>query len=154
MHLCLKIKPKCMTVDGFSQSEHKRQLLAEYDKINKALERLDGGYDNIQTLVVQMHKDLPSTIRRELKLDKVDEIIRRMHTAYTQFEFYQDNKDGVEQQTLEDFSKSVVSHGHGSVRSDLNLLHSLVVPNFTADGNISILGSSIVALMAHGIKVC
>ena len=128
-----------MTVDGFSQSEHKRQLLAEYDKINKALERLDGGYDNIQTLVVQMHKDLPFTIRRELKLDKVDEIIRRMHTAYTQFEFYQDNKDGVEQQTLEDFSKSVVSHGHGSVRSDLNLLHSLVVPNFTADGNISIL---------------
>ena len=45
------------------------------------------------------------------------------------------------------------SHAKGSIKSDLNQLHSLVVPGPSKNGQISVLGSSVVALMASGIKV-
>ena len=73
------------------------------------------------------------------------------------FEYYQKNKDSLERHTLEDFSLSVTSHRPGSVKSDMALLHSLVVPDFgsqgESSGKISILGNSVVSLMANGIKV-
>ena len=74
-----------------------------------------------------------------------------------QFEYYQKNKDSLERHTLEDFSLSATSHRPGSVKSDMALLHSLVVPDFgrqgESSGKISILGNSVVSLMANGIKV-
>ena len=73
------------------------------------------------------------------------------------FEYYQKNKDSLERHTLEDFSLSATSHRPGSVKSDMALLHSLVVPDFgsqgESSGKISILGNSVVSLMANGIKV-
>ena len=39
--------------------------------------------------------------RRELKLDRVDAVIRSIRNSYNIFEFYQENRDGVERHTLE-----------------------------------------------------
>lgn len=39
--------------------------------------------------------------RRELKLDRVDAVIRSIRNSYNIFEFYQENRDEVERHTLE-----------------------------------------------------
>ena len=127
-----------------------KKLLQEYAVVNGALDRLDIGLQSIDAAIGQMNHDMPTAIRRELKLDRVQDIIRRVQNSYETFSFYQSNKDSIEQQTLQDFAQSTVSHLRGSLKSDLNELHSLVVPN---KAQISILGSSVVSLMADGIKV-
>ena len=39
--------------------------------------------------------------RRELKLDRVDAVIRSIRNSYSIFAFYQENRDEVERHTLE-----------------------------------------------------
>ncbi len=42
--------------------------------------------------------------RRELKLDRVDKIIRSVSSSYRTFEYYQEHREKVEKHTLEDFA--------------------------------------------------
>ena len=57
----------------------------------------------------------------------------------------------VEQQTLEDFARSVVSHDGDSVKTNLQKLHYLIVPDPKGGGIIENRG--IMAIMASGIMV-
>ena len=86
--------------------------------------------------------------RRELKLDRVDSIIRSITSSYRTFENYQEHKDKIESHTLEDFATSATSHGDGSIRSDLEELHSLVAPKGGVIGT-----KGIFELLAHGVQV-
>ena len=42
--------------------------------------------------------------RRELKLDRVDQILRSVSSSYRTFEYYQQHREDVERHTLEDFA--------------------------------------------------
>ena len=86
--------------------ETSKKLLEEYQVLNRALDRLDAGHQSVQAAVSQMHRDLPLTIRRELKLDHVDEIIRSIYSSYDTFKLYQENKNSIEEHTLQDFALS------------------------------------------------
>ncbi len=61
------------------------------------------------------------------------------------------NKDKVENHTLEDFAHSVISHDGDSVKSNLQKLHYLIVPDPKGGGIIEQKG--IMALLATGIMV-
>ncbi len=84
--------------------------------------------------------------RRELKLDRVDAVIRSIANSYKAFEYYQEHRDEVERHTLEDFSESATSHDKGSIRSDIEELHALVVPEGGVLGTAGIFG-----LLAQGM---
>ena len=85
-----------------------------------------------------------------MKLDRVDAVVRSIWNSYTTFTYYQEHKEMVERHTLEDFSHSVVSHEEGSVRSNLQELHSLVVP----DQGGGILGNKgVVTMLANSLAV-
>ena len=57
----------------------------------------------------------------------------------------------VEQHTLEDFARSVISHDGDSVKTNLQKLHFLIVPDPKGGGIIESKG--IMALLASGIMV-
>lgn len=86
--------------------------------------------------------------RRELKLDRVDSIVRAIASNYKTFEFYQELADQIDRHTLQDFATSVTSHGFGSIRFNLNELHSLVAPKDGILGNVGIF-----ELLSNGVEV-
>ena len=105
-----------------------KELLTEYRKISAKMDSVEASIASVQSSVYTLHKSLPETIRYELRFDRLEQNINSIWSMYQMFEFYQENRDSVEKATLEDFSKSVTSHMDGSVTSQLNSLHSLVVP--------------------------
>ena len=87
--------------------------------------------------------------RRELRLDRVDAVIRSVSSAYRTFEYYQEHKEEIERHTLTDFAESATSHGDGSIRTGLEEMHALVVP---ADGVLGG-GRGVFEMLSEGLKV-
>jgi hypothetical protein len=56
----------------------------------------------------------------------------------------------VERATLEDFAKSVTTHQGGSIKSRLDELHALVVPE---EGGGILGNKGVINMFANGIKV-
>ena len=79
----------------------------------------------------------------------MDAVIRSINNDYRAFEYYQEHNTEIERHTLEDFAQSSTSHGDGSIRSNLEELHSLIVPEGGVLGDKGILH-----LLANGIQVC
>ena len=105
-----------------------KELLTEYRVISAKMDTLEAGMASVQSSVYTLHRNLPETIKYELRFDRLEQIINSIWSMYQMFEFYQENRDTVERLTLEDFASSVTSHSDGSVMSQLSSLHSLVVP--------------------------
>lgn len=126
-----------------------RRLLAEYRVISDALDRLGHGYETVEASIHAMQLEFSTTIRRELRLDRVDALIRSIWASYNSFEYYQENKNKIEKHTLNDFATNVISHSDGSIRDNLEELHALVVP----EQGGGILGNKgVITLFANGIK--
>lgn len=80
----------------------------------------------------------------------MDKEIRYIWNMYDIFQSYQENKDQLEEKTLLDFAKTVISHQGDSVKSRLDNLHALVVP----EQGGGILGNKgVIAMFAKGIQV-
>ena len=105
-----------------------KELLTQYRKISARMDTVEASIASVQSSVYTLHRSLPETIRYELRFDRLEQDINSIWSMYQMFEFYQENRDKVESATLEDFARSVTSHMEGSVMSQLNSLHSLVVP--------------------------
>lgn len=74
-------------------------------------------------------------------------MIRSIWNSYNAFEFYQEHKDQIEKHTLEDFATSATSHAEGSIRTNLEELHSLVVPKGGVSG-----ARGVFDMLANGVK--
>lgn len=72
--------------------------------------------------------NLPQRIRLELKLNDLIDYLTRIHINYEYMEIYTSNETDIEEHTLEDFAKSVVSHDSSSTLSLMERIHSYVVP--------------------------
>merc|ERR1712013_750934 len=105
-----------------------KELLTQYRKISARMDTVEASIASVQSSVYTLHRSLPETIRYELRFDRLEQDVNSIWSMYQMFEFYQENRDKVESATLEDFARSVTSHMEGSVMSQLNSLHSLVVP--------------------------
>ena len=105
-----------------------KELLTEYRVISAKMDSLEASLASVQSSVYNLHRNLPETIKYELRFDRLEQIINSIWSMYQMFEFYQEKRDTVERLTLEDFAHSVSSHSDGSVMSQLSSLHSLVVP--------------------------
>ena len=86
--------------------------------------------------------------RRELRLDRVDAVIRSVNSAYRTFEYYQEHKEEIERHTLQDFAESATSHGDGSIRTSLEDMHALVVPKGGVLGG----GRGVFNMLAEGLQ--
>ena len=98
----------------------------------------------------RMNEEFPLMIRRELKLHEVDQEIRSIWNSYQIFQTYQENKDDLEEKTLIDFADAIISHQGDSIRSKLDNLHALVVPE---NGGGILDNRGVINLFADGIKV-
>ena len=127
-----------------------KRLLAEYRVISDALQRLEHGYETVTESIRRIQQEFPLIIRRELKLNQVDEDIRYIWSMYEIFQDYQDNKDGLEGKTLLDFAESVISHQGDSIKSRLDNLHSLVVPDL---GGGILSNKGVLTSFANGFQV-
>ena len=72
-----------------------KRLLTEYRVISNALDRLGHGYEAVEYSIRRMNEEFPLIIRRELKLNEVDQEIRSIWNAYQIFQQYQENLDEV-----------------------------------------------------------
>eukprot|EP00095_Tigriopus_kingsejongensis_P006035 maker-scaffold889_size84747-snap-gene-0.24 protein:Tk06035 transcript:maker-scaffold889_size84747-snap-gene-0.24-mRNA-1 annotation:"hypothetical protein L798_01615" len=133
---------------GKDSREMDKELLDQYYLISIALDRLAQSNEAVEITIKQLRDNMPQLIRRELKLDRVDAIVRSISNGYRTFEFYQEFADQLETHTLEDFATSATSHKEGSLRSNLEELHSLVVPQGGILGN-----RGIFELLANSIQV-
>ena len=118
--------------------------------ITNALNRLGHGYEAVEYSIRRMNEEFPLMIRRELKLHEVDQEIRSIWNSYQIFETYQENKDDLEERTLIDFADAIISHQGDSIRSKLDNLHALVVPE---NGGGILDNRGVINLFADGIKV-
>ena len=89
------------------------------------------------------------SFRRELRLDRVDAVIRSVSNAYRTFEYYQEHKEEIERHTLTDFAESATSHGDGSIRTSLEEMHALVVPRGGVLGG----GRGVFEMLSEGLRV-
>ena len=137
-------------IDVSKDQKAEKRLLAEYRVISNALDRLGHGYEAVEYSIRRMNEEFPLMIRRELKLNEVDQEIRSVWNSYQIFQTYQENIDDLEERTLIDFADAIISHQGDSIRSKLDNLHALVVP----ENGGGILGNrGVINLFADGIKV-
>lgn len=95
------------------------------DKLYEISEKLEG--PGTRSLV-NILNNLPQRIRLELKLNDLIDYLTRIHITYEYMVIYTSNETDIEEQTLEDFAKSVVSHDSSSTLSLMERIHSYVVP--------------------------
>ena len=62
---------------------------------------------------------------------------------------HQEHKEEIERHTLTDFAESATSHGDGSIRTGLEEMHALVVP----DGGVLGGGRGVFEMLSEGLKV-
>ena len=145
-------------------SQLDRQLLQQSRLITQKMDLLEESLASVQSSVSSLHRTLPTYVRYEIKLDRLEQIISNIWGTYNLLEFYQVNNDAilnsvdkasiqenrqtVERHTLEDFALSVTSHRAGSIMTQLRSLHSLVVPEAGLTSSTGILAS-----LASRVKV-
>ena len=139
-------------------SQLDRELLQQSKLITQKMDALEESLASVQSSVSSLHQTLPTYVRYEIKLDRLEQIISNIWGTYKLLEFYQvimirpifnseetvniqENRQAVERHTLEDFAMSVTSHGAGSIMTQLRSLHSLVVPTAGLASNTGILSS-------------
>ena len=138
-------------------SQLDRELLQQSRLITQKMDVLEESLASVQSSVSSLHRTLPTYVRYEIKLDRLEQIISNIWGTYNLLEFYQvnngtisnskekvsvqENRQTVERHTLEDFAISVTSHGAGSIMTQLRSLHSLVVPTAGLASNTGILSS-------------
>lgn len=103
-------------------------LMRSVKNVNEQLNQLSEKIEatGTSTLMTVM-RDLPQRMRLELKLNDLIDYLVRIHVNYRNLQNYIEDPD-IEQHTLEDFSKSVVSHDLSSVLSLLERIHAYIVP--------------------------
>jgi len=136
-------------IDFRQDRKVEKRLLTEYRVISSALDRLGQGYELVEDSIRKMNEEFPLIIRRELRLNEVDKEIRAIWNSYNIFQEYQDIKEQLEERTLLDFANTIISHQGNSIKSRLDSLHFLVVP----EKGGGILGNKgVIAMFANGIK--
>ena len=145
-------------------SQLDRELLQQSRLITQKMDLLEESLASVQSSVSSLHRTLPTYVRYEIKLDRLEQIISNIWGTYSLLEFYQvnnatilnsadeasvqENRQTVERHTLEEFALSVTSHRAGSIMTQLRSLHSLVVPEAGLASNTGILAS-----LASRVKV-
>jgi len=134
-------------------SQLDRQLLQQSRLITQKMDLLEESLASVQSSVSSLHRTLPTYVRYEIKLDRLEQIISNIWGTYNLLEFYQENRQTVERHTLEDFALSVTSHRAGSIMTQLRSLHSLVVPEAGLTSSTGIL-ASLASRVKSGKHLC
>ena len=124
-----------------------KELLQQSIKMTQKMNDIEHSIAGVQASIYSLHRTLPTYVRYEIKFDRLEQVINNIWSQYALLEFYQENMETVEQHTLEDFSSAISSHRPGSIRSNLNVLHDLVVPRHLS------ISSGLLSTLATQIKV-
>ena len=124
-----------------------KELLQQSIKMTQKMNDIEHSIAGVQASIYSLHRTLPTYVRYEIKFDRLEQVINNIWSQYALLEFYQENMETVEQHTLEDFSLAISSHRPGSIRSNLDILHDLVVPRHLS------ISSGLLSTLATQIKV-
>lgn len=125
-----------------------RKLFSKMNLIEQKLNNLNSKIETVgsQTLS-EFKRYLPSRLRLELHLNNLLDYMTRLNVFHSNMKHYVNATD-IEDLTLQDFAKTVVSHDSGSVRSLLERIHAYIAPIDNGLGQTNILES-----IANSLKV-
>lgn len=101
-----------------------RYIIEISRKVNEMTSSINHLGNNAINDIVQQ---FPSVLKLELRQNELIDLVTRVNIAHETMMMYTDD-DQIEQVTLEDFAQRVISHDVNSIRSILERIHYLVVP--------------------------
>ena len=98
-------------------SQLDRQLLQQSRLITQKMDLLEESLASVQSSVSSLHRTLPTYVRYEIKLDRLEQIISNIWGTYNLLEFYQVNNDTILNSVQGEYSgeqaDSGASHSRG-----------------------------------------
>lgn len=118
-----------------------RKLFRKMDAIQKKMEQLNTEIHAVGMQTISgFTRYLPDRIKLELRLNDLLDYMTRLQVFYGDYLNYYMKHEDFERLTLEDFAKTVTSHGSGSVRSLVERIHAFIAPSDTGFTDSGILG--------------
>ncbi|XP_068201294.1 uncharacterized protein [Palaemon carinicauda] len=130
LHIGLKImnvKTRSSKVEG--------KMLEAFQVLSNRLDRIEHKVGDVKVSMQRLANDVRGVIHWELALNALEEYARTIHTMYDRFMLYQGLDEKVENQTLLEFVKQVVSHDRYSVSSIMGDLYSMAVTSSSMSSN-------------------
>ncbi|KAJ8915966.1 hypothetical protein NQ315_016643 [Exocentrus adspersus] len=105
------------------------KLFGKIGVISAKLDKIGVEVDAVGTTTIAMVlQTLPDRVRLELRLNDLLDYMTRMDVNYRHFQNYVKEQSELEQLTLEDFAKHVVSHDSSSITSLVERIHAFIAP--------------------------
>ncbi|XP_066975576.1 uncharacterized protein [Macrobrachium rosenbergii] len=130
LHIGLKV----MDINTRS-SKVQGKIFEAFQVLSNRLDHLEQKVGDVKVSLKRLANELRDVIHWELALDTLEEYARAINTMYDRFILYQGMEEKVENQTILEFVKQVVSHDRYSVSTLMGDLYSMAVPSSSMSSN-------------------